>query len=133
MWPVADTLLGLSINILLLLLLTHTFFPTLRPRTAQFFTLSYYNAETGLYTQGWNDFKLVSFWIIVFTGLRAATMDYLLIPLARWHGITKKKVAIRYAEQAWLLIYYSAFWGLGMVCFLRPQAAEPETNMLRSI
>ncbi|GAB7356950.1 hypothetical protein MBLNU459_g7793t1 [Dothideomycetes sp. NU459] len=106
--------LGLSINIILLLVLSHAFFPTLRPRTTPFFTLSYHDADTGLYNQGWDDFRFVVFWIIVFTGLRAATMDYVLVPFARWQGITKKKATVRYSEQAWLLIYYCVFWGLGM-------------------
>ena len=59
---------------------------------------------------------LVSFWIIVFTGLRVTIMDYLLVPLAQRAGISKRKEKIRFAEQAWILIYPSLFWSLGMVC-----------------
>lgn len=122
---------GLSINIALLLVLTHIFFPTLRPRTIHYFTLSYYDAETGLYDQGWDDLKLVSFWIIVFTGLRAAAMDYVLTPIARWQGINKRKATIRYAEQAWLLVYYSVFWSLGMVCYAMLPYPAYEHSSLR--
>lgn len=106
---------GLSINCLLLLALTHIIFPTLRLRTSQFFYLSYYEPQTGRYATGWDDLKSVSFWIVVFTALRAGFMDYILVPYARWVGISKKKATIRFAEQAWLLIYYAVFWSLGMV------------------
>ena len=108
-------LTGLSINAILLLSLTHIFFPTLRPSTIQYFTLSYYDAPTGMYYPGINDLKHVVFWIIVFTGLRAGVMDLLLIPCAKRCGMTKKKTCIRFAEQAWILIYYAIFWGVGMV------------------
>ncbi|KAG9743522.1 sphingosine N-acyltransferase lac1, partial [Aureobasidium melanogenum] len=105
--------LGLSINVLMLLVLTHVCFPSLRSSTIQYFTLSYYDAQTGLYNPGWQDLKFVSLCIIVFTGLRAAAMDYALVPMARKCGIHKKKATIRFAEQAWLVLYYAAFWFLG--------------------
>jgi len=106
--------LGLSINCLLLLTLTHVFFPRLRPSTTPFFTLSYYDSASGRYMPGVEDLKMVAFCVVIFTGLRAATMDYALIPLARWLGIGKKKATIRFAEQAWLLLYYIVFWSVGM-------------------
>ncbi|KAH0001752.1 sphingosine N-acyltransferase lac1, partial [Aureobasidium melanogenum] len=105
--------LGLSINVLMLLVLTHVCFPSLRSSTIQYFTLSYYDAQTGLYNPGWQDLKFVSLCIIVFTGLRAAAMDYALVPMARKCGIHKKKATVRFAEQAWLVLYYAAFWFLG--------------------
>lgn len=104
----------------MLLVLTHAVFPSLRTHTIQYFTLSYYDAQTGLYNPGWQDLKLVSLCIIVFTALRAAAMDYVLIPIARWCGIHKKKATIRFAEQAWLVSYYSVFCCLGMVRHKRP-------------
>lgn len=110
---------GLSVNLLILLALTHACFPRARPTTRKFFELSYYDAASGKYTQGWDDFPFVFFGIIVFTALRAATMDYVLKPLARLGGIQKKKATVRFAEQGWLLVYCSIFWSLGMVrhCF----------------
>ncbi|OCK85237.1 longevity assurance proteins LAG1/LAC1 [Lepidopterella palustris CBS 459.81] len=105
---------GLSINLLLLLFLTHICFPRARRRTHRFFNLSYYDAASGLYTSGIDDLSFVAFWIVVFTGLRAAVMDYILHPLASLGGIRTKKERVRFAEQAWLLIYYSVFWTLGM-------------------
>jgi very-long-chain ceramide synthase len=54
-------------------------------------------------------------WIVVFTGLRVAAMDYILAPFAKWAGIRSKKGQVRFAEQGWLFLYDSTFWSLGMV------------------
>ena len=58
---------------------------------------------------------MVFYWIVVFTGLRAAVMDYVLVPLALRGGIEKKKDKIRFAEQGWMFLYSGAFWLFGMV------------------
>ncbi|KAL0258251.1 Sphingosine N-acyltransferase lag1 [Diplodia seriata] len=112
-----DSLVGafcISVNLLLLLALTHACFPRARTTTRKFFELSYYDAATGKYTHGWDDFPFVFFGIVVFTALRAATMDFVLKPLARLGGIQKKKATVRFAEQGWLLVYCSISWTLGM-------------------
>ena len=106
---------GLAVNLLMLLALTHLCFPRARRHTRKFFQLSYYNPPSGKYTLGWDDLPLVFYWIIVFTGLRAAVMDYMLEPLAHAAGIEKKKGKVRFAEQAWGFLYGTAFWSLGMV------------------
>lgn len=108
-------LVGLAVNLLMLLALTHLCFPRARRHTQKFFQLSYHNPSSGKYTIGWDDLPLVFYWIIVFTGLRAAVMDYVLEPLAQAAGIDKKKDKVRFAEQAWIFIYYTASWCLGMV------------------
>ena len=41
-------------------------------------------------------------------------MDYLLTPLASSMGIRKKKPKVRFAEQAWTLLYYIVSWSTGM-------------------
>jgi hypothetical protein len=112
---IIDIIAGLSINLLLLLFLTHLCYPRARHHTRKFFELSYYNESRDRYALGWDDIFLVFHWIVVFTGLRAATMDYILSPLAQWAGLNKKKEKVRFAEQAWVLIYYGVFWSLGMV------------------
>jgi len=111
----SHTPLGLAVNLLMLLALTHLCFPRARRHTRKFFQLSYYNPSSGKYTIGWDDLPLVFYWIVVFTGLRAAVMDYILEPLAHMAGIDKKKEKVRFAEQAWTIIYYTASWSLGMV------------------
>lgn len=87
-----------------------------RPYTSKFFTLSYFNPNTGKYAAGHDDLFFMTFCIVLFSGLRAGVMDYVLAPLARMWGLSKKKEVTRFAEQGWMLIYYSVFWPLGMVC-----------------
>src|SRR5436305_15334398 len=89
---------GLATNLLLLLGLVHTFMPRARRHTRKFFELSYRNDETGNYAQGPNDVAMVVYWIVVFTGLRAAVMDYCLVPFAKWGGVKGKKDTMRFAE-----------------------------------
>jgi acyl-CoA-dependent ceramide synthase len=57
---------------------------------------------------------MVLYWVVIFTGLRAAVMEYILMPLAKAKIVTKRDQA-RFSEQAWLLVYYSIFWTIGMV------------------
>jgi hypothetical protein len=106
---------GISVNLLCLLFLTHTFFPRARSRTSKFFQMSYYNSESNMYGCGTDDLPFVVFWTVVFTGLRVVTMEYLLDPLARLGGIRTRKGLDRFKEQAWLIVYYTASWSLGMV------------------
>ena len=65
---------------------------------------------------GANDLKYVLFWIMIFTGLRAGMLDLVYTPLARHCGMKKGKTCIRFAEQAWLLTYYTVMIPAGMVC-----------------
>ncbi|KAK7513335.1 TLC domain-containing protein [Phyllosticta citriasiana] len=109
--------IGLSMNLLLLLALTHLCFPRARQSTWKFFDLSYYDENTNRYTQGYDDFPFVFFWVVAFTALRAGTMDYVLKPLARLGGIRSKKACVRFAEQGWLAIYYSFSWAVGMYIY----------------
>ena len=106
---------GLSVNLLALLALTHLCFPRARRHTRKFTQLSYFNPETNEYTIGWDDACFVFHWIVLFSGLRAAAIDYILVPFAQWGGIEKKKDLTRFAEQAWLLIYYIFFIPIGVV------------------
>ncbi|KAG5984341.1 hypothetical protein E4U43_006183 [Claviceps pusilla] len=46
-------------------------------------------------------------------------MEYILGPFARMQGVTKKKDQIRFTEQAWLLVYYSVFWTMGMYIYCK--------------
>ncbi|KAI5467842.1 putative longevity-assurance protein [Mariannaea sp. PMI_226] len=110
-------LVGLSFNLLALLFLAHHFIPRARTHTTKFFHLSYPNSKTGKYGVGFDDVYFLIFGIVVFTGLRAATMEYLLAPLGKLQGITKRKALTRFSEQAWLAILYTAFWPLGMYIY----------------
>ncbi|KAF9875097.1 hypothetical protein CkaCkLH20_07363 [Colletotrichum karsti] len=115
-WMVENQV-GLSFNLLALLFLAHFFIPKAQPHTIKFFTLSYKNPETGMYGAGLGDGCLIAFCIVLFTGLRAATMEYVLAPLAKTWGISKRKDLTRFSEQAWLLVYYGVFWPMGMYIY----------------
>ncbi|POR38402.1 TRAM/LAG1/CLN8 domain-like protein [Tolypocladium paradoxum] len=109
--------IGLSFNLLALLLLAHSFIPKARIHTRKFVHLAYHNEETGRYGIGSDDAYFIIFCMVLFTGLRAGTMEYILAPFARLQGVTKRKVLTRFSEQAWLLVYYSVFWTLGMYIY----------------
>lgn len=57
--------------------------------------------------------------------MRCAVMDYVLTPLAAWAGVQKKKTKVRFAEQAWILLYYGAFWSCGMVSLAKSPTKSP--------
>ena len=50
----------------------------------------------------------------MFTGIRCLAIDYILTPVAAWAGIQKKKPRLRFAEQAWILLYYTCSWSTGI-------------------
>ncbi|KEY73135.1 hypothetical protein S7711_04884 [Stachybotrys chartarum IBT 7711] len=111
-WLVENQI-GLSLNLIALLFLAHLFIPKARVHTRKFFLMGYYNPKTRQYGIGHDDGLLVTFCVIVFTGLRASVMEYILAPFGKYHGITKRKVLTRFSEQAWLFVYYTFFWTLG--------------------
>ncbi|KAL7930293.1 longevity assurance proteins LAG1/LAC1 [Trichoderma chlorosporum] len=104
----------IACNLLFLLFLSHLMIPRSRVYTRPYFELSHYNPDTGLYAIGGNDFYFVTFFVLFFTGLRHAVMSFVLRPLARHCGISKKKDVARFSEQAWNIIHYSVFWPLGL-------------------
>jgi acyl-CoA-dependent ceramide synthase len=81
------TCTGNSLNLLILLGLTHFFLPRARRRTHKVFELSYCDTTSGEYGRGLDDMHFIFFWIVVFVGLCAAVMDYILKHLARMGGI----------------------------------------------
>ncbi|KAI1323600.1 TLC domain-containing protein [Xylariaceae sp. FL0255] len=112
-----DNQIGLSFNLIALIFLTHIFIPKARPHTLKFFTLSYYNPTTATYAVGGDDYHFIAFCIVLFTGLRAALMEHAFAPLAKQWGLTKRKDMTRFSEQAWLLVYYSFFWPMGLYLY----------------
>lgn len=134
---VVDHQLGLSLNLLVLLALTHICFPSLRQSTSAFFSLSYTNdrAEGRVYGQGPRDLYLVAGCVVFFTATRAFCLDYLLMPLAGWCGIEKKKGRVRFAEQGYLLLYYVLIWTWGLVLFIEdtPSGIKSVDGLLVSL
>ncbi|EJT70990.1 hypothetical protein GGTG_12011 [Gaeumannomyces tritici R3-111a-1] len=116
-----DNQIGLSLNLLALLALTHFFFPKSREYTSKFFSSSHYNPKTEKYTIGNDDGYQLLFWVVAFTGIRASVMEYALAPFAKWHGLKKRKTVTRFSEQGWLIAYYAVFWPLGMYIYLNSE------------
>ncbi|KAI8146663.1 TLC domain-containing protein [Fennellomyces sp. T-0311] len=67
----------------------------------------------GLYEKSLWDITFLLFYICVFTALRAAIMNHVLVPLARAWGVNKKKYD-RFAEQGYSFIYYSTSFTCGL-------------------
>ena len=108
--------LGLCVNAMLVL------FPDLRDKTGGFFMLSY--PLDGPYGMGPQDLKLVLGFVVFFTAIRAASLDYLLKPLAIRLGITKPMTQIRFAEQSYMIFYYTLYWSWGLRLFMKHTPAE---------
>ncbi|RGP74665.1 sphingosine n-acyltransferase lag1 [Fusarium sporotrichioides] len=87
-----------------------------RTFTEKFISLSYLNPETEEYGVGLSDNYLVAVLIVLLTGLRDGTMRFILGPIASVWGLSKDK-SMRFKEQAWLFIYYSTCWSVGMYIY----------------
>ncbi|KAK1138663.1 hypothetical protein N8T08_002095 [Aspergillus melleus] len=110
---IVDNQIGISLTTLSMLLAVHHLYPSLSPYTTPFFQLSYYQPESGLYIQGWDDIYFVASAAIAFTAIRAIAIDWVFHPFARHAGL-KKKAAVRFAEQGWQWIYYGFFCTFGL-------------------
>ncbi|KAF9352078.1 sphingosine N-acyltransferase lag1 [Mortierella sp. NVP85] len=75
-----------------------------------------YDPVTQTYEKTWEDMYFLTFWVALFTFLRASVMTYILMPAARRLGATSERSIVRFAEQGWICIYYSWSWALGMYC-----------------
>ncbi|KAI1179168.1 longevity-assurance protein [Nemania sp. FL0916] len=109
---------GASFSLILSLLFAHTCLPSSRPWTAKFFTLSGYNPSTGKYAIGHDDLYFLGFCVVLFIGIRAGSMKYVLVPFAKSWGLSHKK-RTRFAEQGWMFMYNAVFWSLGMRIYIK--------------
>ncbi|KAB5585640.1 TRAM1-like protein & [Coniochaeta sp. 2T2.1] len=108
---------SISFHLIATLLAAHKWFDS--PTTARFLKLAYYNPSTGKYGAGVDDYFFMTFCVVVFTGLRAGAMEYVLAPLGKRWGIAKKKDTTRFAEQAWLWLYCCMIWPAGMYIYVK--------------
>ncbi|KAM0722631.1 hypothetical protein Q7P37_002072 [Cladosporium fusiforme] len=123
-----DHQLGISLNLILLVSLTYLLFPSLRERVGAFFTLQYATGNSGEFSLGPKDMYLVVGCVVLFTGVRAVCMDHALLPLAGVLGIKQKKAKVRFAEQAYLLLYYTVYWTWGLVVFIQDTPESSATT-----
>ncbi|KAL1957148.1 hypothetical protein VTO42DRAFT_6291 [Malbranchea cinnamomea] len=110
---VVNNQIGIPVTILAMIFALHSLYPSLRPYTTPFLQLPHFQPERGAYVQGWDDIYFIISSILGFTAVRAFAIDWVFQPIARSRGL-KRKNAIRFAEQAWLLVYDSTFWTYGM-------------------
>ncbi|KAI8336885.1 TLC domain-containing protein [Blakeslea trispora] len=66
----------------------------------------------GRFEKSFWDLAFLFFYICVFTALRAATMDYVLMPLAKYANVSTKKYQ-RFSEQSWSFFYYTSAFLFG--------------------
>lgn len=126
-----DHQLGLSMNLILLIGFSWLLFPTLRGRMAAFYSLAYPIGQ-GDFGQGPRDLQLVGALVVIFTGVRAFALDYILIPLASLLGVRRRKPRVRFAEQSYLLLYYCIYWTWGLQIFMKAtpsSLAEPALTL----
>ena len=102
-----------SASLILAALTTHTFVPSARRYTQQFYELPYPDVD-GQYLQGADDALFVLGWLIMITAIRATiiegTYQYVM-----WLRVMSRKECMRFAEQAFLVVYYGTSFSLGMV------------------
>lgn len=105
-----------------------------------------------LYSKGPNDVLFVAFWAVAFTVLREIAMRFVLAPFAAWWLASERlgrpesekkmsalerrimdretrrlnRVATRFSEQGWNVIYCSVFWTIGFVSFSLPVLPRPQ-------
>ncbi|KAK9761629.1 Sphingosine N-acyltransferase lag1, variant 2, partial [Basidiobolus ranarum] len=84
------------------------------PLAEKFLRLQYRNPGESSYGKGWDDVYIIAFWVILFTFLRAAVMQYIFLPLTRILKIRSASKRTRFLEQAWQFVYFSISWTLGM-------------------
>ncbi|KAH8807358.1 TLC domain-containing protein [Xylogone sp. PMI_703] len=114
-----DNQISIPFNLIATVIILHLLLPSARPYTTKFFTLSYYNPNIGKYAAGHDDFYFITFCIVLFTGIRASLMKYVLASLAKLRGISKEKGVTRFCEQGWILSYYTVLWPLGLYIYCK--------------
>ena len=107
-----------SASFILAALSLHTLVPSARRYTQPFYELPYPDVE-GQYLQGSDDALFVLGWLVMITAIRAAIIEgtYQYIT---WLRVMSHKACMRFAEQAFLLVYDGTSFSLGMVrgrCF----------------
>lgn len=102
-----------SASLILAALSLHTFVPSARRYTQSFYELPYPDVE-GQYLQGSDDALFVLGWLIMITAIRAAIIEGT-YQYVTWLRVMSHKACMRFAEQAFLLVYDGTSFSLGMV------------------
>lgn len=102
-----------SASLILVALSIHTVVPSARRYTRQFYELPYPDVE-GQYLQGADDALFVFGWLVMITATRAAIIEGT-YQYVTWLRVMSHKACMRFAEQAFLVVYDGTSFSLGMV------------------
>ena len=91
----------------------HSLLPVARRYTRPFYELPYPDGE-GQHVQGSDDALFVLGWLVLMTALRATIIEGV-YQFGTWLRLMSHKACMRFAEQAFLLIYDGTSFSLGMV------------------
>ncbi|GAA5822695.1 hypothetical protein JCM11251_004346 [Rhodosporidiobolus azoricus] len=61
-----------------------------------------------------SDAYFIGFWVVGFLFAREALMRWVFEPLARFCGVKSRRLVVRFAEQAWLIVYYVVSFSVGI-------------------
>ncbi|GAA5920354.1 hypothetical protein JCM6882_004539 [Rhodosporidiobolus microsporus] len=86
----------------------------LRSRLSRCLFLSFRQPNTDLYYKGRDDAYFIGYWVVLFLFAREALMRWVFEPFARFCGIWSRRLVVRFAEQAWLIVYYLASFSVGI-------------------
>lgn len=102
----------IALALLIALLVAHQH-PAMSPYTTKFLHLQHRYPGTEYYDAGLDDWCIIVTGMIIATFVRAASMNYVLNPLASYMGIHSQKPVQRFMEQGWYLIYYTTSFAVG--------------------
>lgn len=91
----------------------HSLFPFVRSYTRLFYELPHAQGN-GQYVQGSEDALFVLGWLVLMTAIRATVIECVYEFVTRIR-VMSRKASMRFAEQGFLLIYYSISFQMGMV------------------
>lgn len=95
--------------------------PELHKYTDRFLHLQYKidrKNGSGAYDIGINDAYYVAYWVVLLSFMRAFMMQWLFDPIAhKLCHVHSRKARVRFAEQSWLVFYYSCSFALGFYLY----------------
>ena len=109
----SNTFPVVSWSLILSVATIHSLAPPIRSYTRLLYELPYAQGN-GQYVQGSEDAMFVLGWLVLMTAIRAAIIEGVYEVVTRLR-VMSRKASMRFAEQGFLLIYYSISFPMGMV------------------
>lgn len=83
-----------------------------------------FSGDTVRYQKGWYDLAFLSFYVVVFSFLRQASLLYIFKPFAVWWGIKNPVKQERLMEQGYAMLYWGTFGAIGIVSAVQRRKAQ---------